>query len=288
MIVDFRVRLPLERWPQQIRDGYSEHYERYDDILGVATTVQRTAQDLDAELAESGIDHAVVHAEYEFADPADELNEAVAEFVAENPLRRSGFGTVSLGQPSASRMVAQVRRCAALGMRGINVQPTFFGMRIYARELFAVYGACDELGLVVAVHTGVNYDRSSPIENEHPILLDSVAIAFPELRLVACHAAWPWTAELAAVARRHPTVHFDFGGMAPSYLGRPGGGWSPLMSLVDNLLADQALFATDWPVFDHHRAVSEWATIDLKPRTRAKLMGENAANLLGLSPEKSA
>ena len=181
-----------------------------------------------------------------------------------------------------TRPYCRPRRCAALGLRGVNVQPAFFGSRIDAHELFAVYGACNELGLVVAVHTGVNYDRNSPMESEHPLMLDRVAVAFPELRLVACHAAWPWTAELAAVARRHPTVYFDFGGMAPRYLARPGGGWAPLVSLMDNLLSGQALFATDWPVFDHRRAIDEWAAMEMKPRTRAALMGANAAELLGL------
>jgi hypothetical protein len=55
------------------------------------------------------------------------------------------------------------------------------------------------------------------------------------------------------------------------------------MSMLDNLLAEQCLFATDWPVFDHKRALAEWDAIELKPTTRSRLMGANAASLLGLA-----
>jgi hypothetical protein len=283
MIIDFRVRLPLELWPARVREGFSDHYPQYDAVLGLATSVQRTAADLDVELAAAGVDHAVVHAEHEYGDVADELNEAVAAYVAQAPSARSGFGTVSLGQGNVTRMVQQVRRSHELGLKGVNVQPAFFGRSIDDRELFAVYAAADELGMVVAVHTGVNYDRNSPMAAEHPMLLDRVACAFPGLQLVACHAAWPWTSELAAVARRHPTVSFDFGGLAPRYLARQESGWAPLMSMIDNLLGEQCLFATDWPVFDHRRALAEWEQIALKPTTRQRLLGENAARLLELA-----
>lgn len=287
MIVDFRVRLPLERWPSGARDGFAEQYPRYDAVLGLVESSRRTAEDLDAELAAAQVEHAVVHAEFEHGSIADELTEAVAEFVAESSATRTGFGAVSLGQPNVARMVSQVRRCHALGLKGINVQPAFFGHRIDDRELFAVYGMAADLGLVVALHTGVNYDRSSPMASEHPMMIDRVACAFPDLRLVACHAAWPWAGDLAAVARRHPTVYFDFGGLAPQYLARPSSGWAPLISMVDNLLSTQALFATDWPVFDHKRAISEWDAIELKPQSRRRLMGGNAAELLGLDTSAS-
>lgn len=282
MIVDFRVRLPLELWPARVRDGFSDHYPQYDAVLGLAESVKRSEADLVAELESAGVHHAVIHAEHEYGDVADELNEAVAAFVAASPAHRTGFGTVSLGQGDVARMVRQVRRSHELGLKGVNVQPAFFGRSIDDRELFAVYAAADELGLVVAVHTGVNYDRSSPMAAEHPMMLDRVACAFPGLRLVACHAAWPWTSELAAVARRHPTVSFDFGGLAPRYLTRPDSGWAPLMSMVDNLLSEHCLFATDWPVFDHRRALAEWERIELKDTTRRRLLGENAMRLLEL------
>jgi hypothetical protein len=221
-----------------------------------------------------------VHAEHEFSDVADQLTDAVAALVRRDPGRFSGFGTVSLGERNLHRVVRQVERCHKLGLIGLNLQPAFFGRAIDDRELYPIYAKAAELDLIVALHTGVHYNRSTPIDLGHPRRLDAVASAFPDLLLVACHASWPWTAELAAVARRHPTVHFDFGGLAPRYLGEPATGWDVLFRLTDSLLRTQALFATDWPVFAHERAITEWAGLTLKPATREAVMAGNAQRLL--------
>jgi predicted TIM-barrel fold metal-dependent hydrolase len=276
-VVDFRVRLPHDRRPAvEVPASLSEGY---DAVLGMGSTYDKTTADLDRELTTAGVTHAVVHAEYELGDVADALNETTAMVCADDA-SRIGFGTVSLDAHSASRMVRQVRRVEALGLRGINLQPSFFGRAIDDPLLYAVYAAAEEAGLVVAVHTGVNYSRAHPIDGEQPVRLDRIACAFESLRLVACHAAWPWTAELAAVARRHPQVYVEFGGVAPKYVNRPGTGWEPLRSLMDNVLADQVLFASDWPALTPQRCLQEWRESDLKPTTLARLCGGNAQRLL--------
>ena len=282
-VIDARVRLPADLRPRpDLADG---HYERYAEVLGLDESLVKTRAQLEAELDATGVDHAVVHAEYEHGDVADALNEAVAEMVADGAGRYTGVGTVSVDSPFPGRMVGQARRCVELGLRGVNVQPAFFGRAIDDAELWPLYAAAEELGLVVGLHTGVNYERVAPIDGEQPWRLDRVAAAFPDLALCACHASWPWATELAAVARRHPTVTFDFGGLAPRYLGEPDAGWSVLMRFVDSLLVDQALYATDWPVVTHERTLAEWAGLDLKPETRTAVMGANAARLFGIDLE---
>ena len=43
-----------------------------------------------------------------------------------------------------------------------------------------------------------------------------------------------------------------------------------LFRLMNNVLADQVLFGTDWPVFSPTRAIDEWRSIGLKPDVTAK------------------
>jgi len=279
-VVDFRVRLPTElRPPEELPPAY---VTQYDAVLGLEERRDLTLKPLFAEMDAAGVGHAVVHAEYEHGDPADALNEAVAELVARQPDRLFGFGTATLEPLRVMRAVRQVARVAELGLRGINLQPSFFGLAIDHPQLYPVYAKACELGLAVGVHTGVNYTSHLPIRNDHPLQLDQVACDLPELTLIACHAGWPWAAEMVAVARKHPTVYLEFGGLAPKYVGAPGTGWEPVFRFMNSLLAGQVLYGTDWPVFPMERALAEWRALGLRPAVLDALLGGNAARLLEL------
>jgi predicted TIM-barrel fold metal-dependent hydrolase len=285
-VVDFRVRLPTELRPPEERPR--EYVARYDAVLGLEERRDLGLQALIKDMERAGVDHAVVHAEYELGDPVDELNEAVAKLVADDARRFSGYGTVSLEPLNVMRAVRQVATVAELGLRGINLQPSFFGIPIDHPQLYPVYAKACELGLGVGLHTGINYSSHRPIKNDHPLQLDQVACDFQGLTLIACHAGWPWAAEMVAVARKHPDVLLEFGGLAPKYVGAPASGWETVYRFMNNLLAEQVLFGTDWPVFPMDRALAEWRGLDLKPAVLEGLLGGNARRLLDGGPSSRA
>jgi predicted TIM-barrel fold metal-dependent hydrolase len=278
--IDARVRLPAEFRPSgpPPHDGYTSRYEA---VLDTATTGDKTLDDLRVEMQAADVGSAVVHAEYEYGEVADALNEAVARLVHDEPGVLAGIGTASMLDVPIMRRARQAREVARLGLAGLNVQPSFFGLPIDDRSLYPMYATASDEHLVVFVHTGVNYTAHRPIKNDHPLQLDQVACDFPDLRLVACHGGWPFVAEMVAVARKHPQVYLDFGGLAPKYVGKPGSGWDPLFGVMNSLLRDQILFATDWPVFPMERARREWQALGLHEDTLARLLRENIVELLG-------
>ena len=282
MIIDARVRLPgdlrsdMAARPEELTEGY-------DAVLDISARAAYGRAELEAALEAGGVDKAVVHAEYEHGDFADELNQAVAGLVADDPKRYLGVGTVAQEQPAdIMRTVSQVGTCAELGFVGVSLQPAFFHTAIDDRRLYPVYAKTAELGLVAFVHTGINYGTTHPFGNDHPMLLDQVACDFPGLRIVAAHAGWPWTAEMVAVARKHANVYLEFGGLAPKYIAAPGSGWEVMYRFMNSVLQDQILFGTDWPAFEIGRALAEWRAMELKNTVREKLLGGNAARLFGL------
>ncbi|MCW6004330.1 amidohydrolase family protein [Micromonospora sp. CPCC 205371] len=282
-VIDFRVRVPSAARPPIAAGG--EVYTQYEAGLDIGQGWHKDHDGLMAGMGAAGGAHAVLHAEYEHGDLADALNEEVAGQVAQHPNRFSGFGTVTLEPIRLMAAVRQLERVAAMGLRGVNVQPSFFGHDIDSRQMYPIYAKATELGLPIAIHTGVNYSRRHPIDAERPVRLDQVACDFPEATLIACHAAWPWVPELVAVARRHPNVLIDFGGLAPKYLGVPGSGWEVMLRFMDRVLRHQVLFATDWPVFPQHRALDEWRGLGLRPQTMQALMADNARRVLSSQRE---
>jgi uncharacterized protein len=284
-IVDARVRLPQDRRPDARYIAPQRQTEQYDRVLGLTDKMNGgRLVDLLRDLDDNGITHAVMHAETEGGESADALNAALAEVMAEHPGRFTGVGTVDLTAPVPTRAARQVAAAHAQGMRGISVQPAFFGLDIDARELYPTYARAEELGMVVAIHTGITYSRMHPLRHERAELFDQVACDFPDLRLIAAHAGWPWATDYAGVARRHPNVHLEFGAIAPKYVARPGTGWDALFAMMPNVLREQVLYGSDWPVMAPARALAEWRASGLSADALAALFGGNATRLFGLAP----
>jgi uncharacterized protein len=284
-IVDARVRLPQHLRPRQSYDSPALQTEQYDRVLDLTDKVNAgTIGSLLGAMRAENIDHAVMHAETETSEPAEMLNESLVKVLAEHPGKFTGVGTVDTNPLRPSRMACQVAEIASLGLRGVSLQPAFIGLDIDDRLLYPTYARAEELGLIVALHTGVTYSRMHPIRHERPELLDQVACDFPDLKLIACHAGWPWVTEFCAVARRHPTVYLEFGGLAPKYVAKPGTGWDTLFTMMPNVLKDQVLYGTDWPVMAPQRALAEWRASGLPQDALEALFGGNAIRLFGLTP----
>lgn len=282
-IIDARVRLPQELRPSPTYAAPRRQTEQYDRVLQLTDKMNTGGladllQVMDAE----GVGRAVMHAESEGGESADALNEALCQVLAKHPDRFAGIGCVDVAGVRPTRIARQAASIADLGLLGITLQPAFFGLDIDDRSLYPMYSRAEELGLIVAVHTGITYSRMHPLRHERPELLDQVACDFPDLTLIASHAGWPWVTEYCAVARRHPTVYLEFGALAPKYVARAGTGWDPLFGMMPNVLRDQVLYGTDWPMISPTRAIAEWRASGLPDAALQSLMHDNAARLFGL------
>jgi predicted TIM-barrel fold metal-dependent hydrolase len=51
--------------------------------------------------------------------------------------------------------------------------------------------------------------RDAPLQLGWPVLLDDVARRLPSLRLLVCHAGFPWTDECIALVGRHENMFMD-------------------------------------------------------------------------------
>jgi hypothetical protein len=280
-IIDARVRLPQDRRAGSYT-APARQTEQYDKVLDLTAKMNGgTLDGLLSDLAAVGIERAVMHAESEGGEDAEALNAALAEVIAAHPDRFKGVGCVDIAGARPGDIARQAARIAERNFVGVTIQPAFFGVDIDDRALYPMYARAEELGLVVCVHTGITYSRMHPLRHERAELLDQVACDFPDLRLVACHAGWPWATEYAAVARRHPTVYLEFGGLAPKYVAKPGTGWDALFGMMPNVLRGQVLYGSDWPVIAPQRAVREWRESGLDEAALSALLHDNAATHFG-------
>ena len=165
------------------------------------------------------VDRAVVLA---FDAPAAGFvvpNDYVAAYVARDPARLIGFGSVD---PSSGSAVDELERMKSdLGLVGCKLGPIYQNVDPLGPDFLRVCEALERLELPMLIHQGTTFARSGSLLQAGPILLDEIALRYPKLKIVIAHLGHPWFDEAIAVVRRHPHVYADISGA-----GRPGAGSS--------------------------------------------------------------
>ncbi len=274
MIIDFRVQVPKKERVES-RPQYMKRYSQVFDM----PEVSYTEAELIDKITAAGIRRGVMQAEWSSGDYHME-NDQVADIVRRHPELFVGFASVDAADGMAA--VDELKRCVdTLGLCGLNVQPFASRLRANHKKFYPLYLKCLEYGIPVTIHTGINYSSDRTIAYGRPIYVDEVACDFPGLKIVLNHGGWPWVHESVAIARKHRNVYIEIGGIAPKYIGKADAGWDIFVALANNLLQDQILFATD-SMIPFKRAIAEARALPLKEPVKEKLLGRNAAALLGL------
>jgi predicted TIM-barrel fold metal-dependent hydrolase len=203
-------------------------------------------------------------------------NEKVAEIVDAYPGRFIGFAGIDPGKGKAA--VKEVERCAGMGLRAVALRP--FMNALYANDpaYFPIYEACERLGLVVWIHTSVNWTLTRKMDYGRPLFLDEVCIQFPKLKIIAGHGGWPWVNEMVALVWRHENLYLDFSAYRPKNLAKPGSGWEMLLHFGNTTIQDKVLFGSDWLNVGAHinTIIKEVRALPLKPAIIEKWLGGNA------------
>lgn len=209
-------------------------------------------------------------------------NEEVAEGCAAHPDVLIPFASIDphRGRPG----VREARRLVAEhGVRGFKFHPGLQGFAPDDRLAYPLYEAIEELGVPALFHTGqtgigagVRGGGGIRLKYSNPLLVDDVAADFPDLRIIMAHPSFPWQDEALAVAVHKEHVHIDLSGWSPKYFP------PQLVRYANTLLRDKVLFGSDYPVLTPDRWLADFATLDIKPEVRPRILKDNAARLLGL------
>ena len=196
--------------------------------------------------------------------------EMVAEICAKYPDRFSGLAGID-----TTRGMEQLRDLETAVKRY-----GFVGAHWYP-QIYPVYAKCCELDIPIMMQVGQNlvYNKKRRLPTvAKPILLDQVAIDFPELVLIGIHIGVPWTDEMIAMCWKHENVFTAGDAYAPKH-------WPPaFVHYANSYGRNKVLFGTDWPVIDPERAVKEVAEFNMRPEAHRMLMRDNALRIFKKIP----
>lgn len=255
------------RMPDDMRAGVS--MKRYCDIMDEASI----AHSLLIAVRAGGR-----HVNYSIEVPYEQ----VAAYCKEHPTRFSGIAGVdpSMGMAQLYDLEYAVKE---LGFVGAHSYPHWFRLPPDAPQWYPIYAKCCELDIPIMMQVGQNliYQKEVRLPSvAKPILLDQIAIDFPELKLIGIHVGMPWTDEMIAMAWKHENVFIGIDAYAPKHLPRS------LVHYMNSYGSHKVLFGTDWPVIDPRRGAREVEAFDLKPEAFERVMRTNALKVFPMLEER--
>ena len=236
----------------------------------------KTVPEFIAYMDKAGVDTVMIPsakmASYETGQLIWDVNEdQVAALAAAAPGRIAGLFGIDprKGMGGVRRLEEAVRSGSFIGA---HLHSYGFGLPVNHRRFYPFYTKCCELGVPVVMQVGHSAERM-PSEMGRPLLLDDIALDFPELVIVGAHTGWPWVEELLALAWKHRNVYVGTSAHHPRY-------WDPaLVRFANSRGKGKVLWGTDYPVMDYGDALAAIDSLSLKEENKALLIGDVARRI---------
>ena len=211
----------------------------------------------------------------------------VADYVGKHPDTLIGFLCVDPTQDGWEREMREGYE--ELGLRGIKLLPMYAGFRPDEPRLDPLWKYATEKRLPVLLHTGTTFVAQAPLECTLPRHVDTVAIRFPEVKIIMAHLGHPYEGECIATFRKHPNVFADVSAL--HY--RPFQLYHSLMLVQEYGVWGKVLFGTDYPFtnvnasIDGIRKLNDMLEGTNLPRLKTdeieKMIHRDSLTLLGLN-----
>jgi predicted TIM-barrel fold metal-dependent hydrolase len=242
-----------------------------------------STEDYLAKMDRAGIDHSLLIAvragDRRMKGSIEIPYEQVAAYCDAHPTRFSGLAGIDpfRGMEGLRDLEYAVKE---LGFVGAHLYPHWFRLAPDAALYYPYYAKCCELDIPIMMQVGQNliYQKDVRLPSvARPILLDQVAIDFPELKLLGIHIGTPWADEMIAMAWKHENVFIGLDAYAPKHLP------ASLIHYMNTYGSHKVLFGTDWPVIDPERAVREMGDHNLRPDAYRRVMRDNALQVFRIA-----
>jgi uncharacterized protein len=233
-----------------------------------------------------GVERAVLvnYVAEEVIGYTEKANDFVSRYCRADPVRLVAIGGIRPDHPDPDREISRLAN--ELGIRGIKLHPPhqLFRPNAYVDGalpgLRRIYAACEALHLPVIVHTGTSVFPRARNKFGDPLLVEDVAVDFPDLTIVLAHGGRPlWMETAMFLARRFPNVWLEVSGVPPVRLLD----YFPRLASV----AEKVLFGTDWPgpgVKDIGANLDAFRALPIPADAQRRILEENPLKVFPRAP----
>jgi predicted TIM-barrel fold metal-dependent hydrolase len=209
-------------------------------------------------------------------------NEEVAEAARENGDIMLAFASIDphkgkFGAIEARRMVEEY------GVKGFKFHPRIQGFNPNDRMAYPIYEVIAEYKLPAIFHTGhsgmgtgMRGGGGIKLKYGQPILVDDVAVDFPDMKIILAHPSWPWTDESLSMALHKENVFIDLSGWSPKYFP------PQIITYANTQLKTKMLFGSDFPLITPDKWIETALQAGFREEVMPLILKDNAAKLLKL------
>lgn len=166
--------------------------------------------------------------------------ELIARFVKQH---EKFIGWCSVDPNDADCVEQLVYYVDELGLRGLKCSPIYQNWNPQDPRHLPLFRKAQELEIPVNIHQGTSFVRPGPLKYANPILLEDIAIACPDLRIVIAHMGHPWEDECVVLIRKHPNLYTNISAL--HY--RPLRHYQAFMAAIEYGVEHKLIFGSDFP-----------------------------------------
>ncbi len=209
-------------------------------------------------------------------------NYEIAELAAKNPDVVIPFASID---PRKGKRGAQEARdlIERHGVRGFKFHGIMQDIDPGDRIAYPLYEVIAEHRLPAIFHTGHSGMGSGMrggggvrLKWGRPMLIDDVAVDFPDMKIILAHPGWPWVDENLSMALHKENVFIDLSGWSPKYFP------AQLIQYANGPLKRKMLFGSDFPLIHPDVWIQSARQVGFKEEVLAGILKDNAVRLLGL------
>ena len=209
-------------------------------------------------------------------------NEEIAKFANDNDDIMLAFASIDphkskFGAIEARRMIEDY------GVKGFKFHPPIQNFHPHDRMAWPIYEVIAEYGLPAIFHTGhsgmgtgMRGGGGIRLKYGQPMMVDDVAVDFPDMKIILAHPSWPWTDESLSMALHKENVFIDLSGWSPKYFPKQ------VIHYANTQLKHKMLFGSDFPLIKPDKWMDAAKDAGFREEVMPMIMKDNAAKLLGL------
>ena len=201
----------------------------------------------------------------------DVPQQLIADFVREHPDRFTGWCSVD---PNDADCVEQlVYNVETLGLRGLKLGSIYQNFDPADPKHVPLFRKAEQLGIPVILHQGTSFVREGPLKYANPILLEDIAVACPDLRMIISHMGHPWETECVVLIRKHPNLYANVSAL--HY--RPLRHYFAFMTALEYGVEHKLIFGSDFPSATPEQVIAGlWKVNDVAKQASLPLFPEEA------------